>query len=438
VFGQSRIAQKETDKSGHVSFVQFAADTAVSLKDAPVLLKKLQPKMKDADEWKISVKRKEVKDENGYTHRFYQQYHKGIKVEGGEFGVHAVNDNIESVLGSFESVGEVEVRPKLSEQEVLKCAIKHIGAETYKWQIPEEEAWIKEYYKDTYFPKGELMIVKDRLKTNSVYRLAYRFDIYAHQPMSRNYVWVDAITGEIINMESRIHFSNATGTAATRYSGTRSITTDSYSGGYRLRETRNGVNISTFNMNHTGNHTSTDFTDNNNNWTAAEFHNASNDDAALDAHWGAEMTYEYFKQVHGRNSWNNNNGPLLSYVNGNLPLYDSRYLNSDNAFWDGDRMTYGQGTIRPPLTTLDICAHEIGHGICQASAYLAYYGESGAINESLSDIWGACVENWATTNKQTWLLAEDLGSPIRSLSNPNLFGHPDTLWRYLLEEPCKY
>ncbi|MDR2423196.1 MAG: hypothetical protein LBD59_00540 [Prevotellaceae bacterium] len=219
VFGQSKIAQKETDKSGHVSFMKYAADTVISLKDATGLLKKLQPKMKDADEWKISVKRKEIKDENGYTHRFYQQYHKGFKVEGGEFGVHAVNENIEYVLGGFKDVGDVSVTVQLSEAAALKCAIKHIGAEIYKWQIPEEEAWIKEYYNDTYFPRGELVIVKDRLETDSAYRLAYRFDIYAHQPMSRNYVWVDAISGEVINMESRIHFSNATGTAATRYSG---------------------------------------------------------------------------------------------------------------------------------------------------------------------------------------------------------------------------
>jgi Zn-dependent metalloprotease len=86
---------------------------------------------------------------------------------------------------------------------------------------------------------------------------------------------VDAITGEIINKASRIIFSNATGTAATRYSGTQTITADSYNGSYRLRETRNGVNIHTFN-NSTGNYSSIDFTDANNNWTATEFHNANN------------------------------------------------------------------------------------------------------------------------------------------------------------------
>jgi hypothetical protein len=75
---------------------------------------------------------------------------------------------------------------------------------------------------------------------------------------------------------------------------------------------------------------------------------------------------------------------------------------------------------------LDICAHEIGHGICQSTANIVYYGESGAINESLSDIWAACVEYWAAPNKQRWQIGEDLGSFFRSMSNPNLRGQPDT------------
>ncbi|MDR1553430.1 MAG: M4 family metallopeptidase, partial [Prevotellaceae bacterium] len=427
IWGQSKIVQKRTDNINHVSFVEFAKDTVIPLKKAPDLLKNIQSQVKEADTWKVSKKRNEIKDENGYQHQFYQQYYKGIKVENGEFSVHAVNDNIESVLGNFEAVGDVSVTPNLSENEALKYALKYIDAEIYKWEIPEEEKLMKKYFNESYYPVGELVIVKDRLKTDKMYRLAYKFDIYAHKPMSRNYIWIDAINGEVINIESRIHFSNSTGTAATRYSGTRTITTDSYNGAYRLRETRNGVNISTFNMNHTGNYTSTDFTDNNNNWTAAEFHNANKDDAALDAHWGAEMVYEYFKQVHNRNSWNGNNGALLSYINGNLPLINNEFSNSDNAFWDGNKITYGQGTFYPPLTTLDICAHEIGHGVCQSTVDLGVSAtEKGAINESLSDIWAACVENWATTDKQTWLIGEELGTPIRSMSNPNQYSNPDT------------
>lgn len=424
VFAQTKFLQKETDEKNNITFARFSTDTAVQpLSKSVELLKNLYLTRRD-DEMKISEKRNSIQDELGYTHQFHQQYYKGIKVEGGEFSVHALKGNIENVLGNFQPVGNVVVTPKLSEAQALKFALKHIDAEVYKWQIPEEEAWIKEYYNVSYYPKSELVIVKDRLKTDSIYCLAYRFDIYAHRPMSRYYVWVDAITGEILDKASRIVFSNATGSAATRYSGIRTITTDSYSGSFRLRENQNGVNISTFNMKRTGNYNSAvDFTDNDNNWTAAEFHNAENNDAGLDAHWGAEMVYEYFKQKHSRNSWDNNNGALLSYVNANLVVFG---YDNDNAFWDGNRMTYGLGSSLSPFTTLDICAHEIGHGICQSTANLLYQGESGAINEALSDIWGACVENWATTNKQTWTCGEDLGFAIRSMSNPKFYGDPDT------------
>jgi Zn-dependent metalloprotease len=428
---QTKYLQKELDRQGKVSFARLSADSLPQpVRKSGELLKNMYS-MRNTDGLKPSEIRKDKQDESGNTHQYYQQYYKNVKVENGEVSVHANRDgNIETVFGYFKPVGDVNTESQLSELQALQYAFKYIGAEVYKWQIPEEEQWIKEYFNGTYYPVGELVIVKDRLKTDINYRLAYRFDIYAHQPMSRDYVWVDAITGDIIDMASRIMFANATGMAVTRYSGTRTITTDSYNGSYRLRATKNGVNISTFNMNHTGSYTSTDFTDNDNNWTTAE-HQANNNNAALDAHWGAEMTYEYFKQVHSRNSWNNNGGALLSYVNADLRLiYNDSRVSNDNAFWDGSRMTYGQGTSWPPVVALDICAHEIGHGIFQSEVnYTSSTGEFGAINESLSDIWGACVENWATTNKRTWLCGEDLGIAARSMSNPDSLGQPDTYGR---------
>lgn len=284
---QTKFLQKELDQNGNISFAILRADTAPQQINKSAELLRSMYAMRNADELKSSEIRKEIREKSGFTHQYYQQYYKNVKVENGEVTVHSDQQgNIETVFGYFKTIGEVDVTPKLSEAQALKYAMEHIGAEEYKWQIPEEEQWIKEYFNDTYYPVGELVIVKDRLKTDRNYRLAYRFDIYAHKPMSRDYVWVDAITGEIIDIATRIIFANSTGTAATRYSGTRTITTDSHNGSFRLRETRNSVNISTFNMNHTGNYTSTDFTDNNNNWETSE-HQANNNNAGLDAHWGA-------------------------------------------------------------------------------------------------------------------------------------------------------
>jgi Zn-dependent metalloprotease len=431
IFAQPAFLQKETDGKGNITFARFGTDTAGQpLSRSAELLKSLYSARQE-DEIRISEERETEQDELGYTHRFHQQYYRGVRVEGGEFSVHALKGNIKSILGTFIPVGEVDVTPVLSEAEALEHALKHIGAKAYKWQITEEEAGKKEYYSDTYYPRGELTIVRDRLKADSAYRLAYRFSIYAHQPVSSDYVWVDAITGEVISRISRIMFANATGTAATRYSGTRTITTDSYNGSYRLRETRDSINISTFNMNHTG-HISTDLTDADNNWTAAEYHNAGNDDAVLDAHWGAEMTYEYFKQVHAWNKWKN--GHITSYVNADLPARDTSYDDSRNAAYvpdDNDSIDiiiYGQGDdLTGPFTPLDICAHEIGHKFCSSTAKLNLIGEPAALNEGLSDIWGACVENWATTGKETWVAGGDLTFSLsqRRLSSPKTYNAPD-------------
>ncbi|HSA04413.1 MAG TPA: M4 family metallopeptidase, partial [Tenuifilaceae bacterium] len=225
------------------------------------------------------------------------------------------------------------------------------------------------------------------------------------------------------------------------------ITTDSYSGGFRLREiSRGGTStaIQTFNFNRlpaftftevdNGIANATDFSDNNNIWSAAEHANANQDNAALDAHWGAERTFDYFRTVHNRNSYDGNNGLIKSYVHVRTrnsstgPITDM-----DNAFWLDSRkaMFYGDGLFFDPTVSLDVCAHEMAHAVCNSTigngTGLIYSKESGALNESLSDIWGACVEQWATTGKQTWLCGEDIiPGGGRSMNNPNTHNQPDT------------
>ena len=414
------VLQKQTGGDEIVTSLRYRTDTIpVTMANAKDALNSIN-KMQATDEWRLD---KSDIDKQRTRHQYYMQYYKGIRVVYGTYSMHGNNkDQLESAIGNFRKVdNDINTTPQLSEAEALQYAMKHIGAEVYKWQIPEEERWAKEFLNETYYPQGEMVIVKDILQGTNKYRLAYKFDIYAHKPLSRYMVYVDAIDGKILDKDSRIHHANTLGTAATRYSGTRNITTDSFSGGFRLRELQNGVRIETYNMNNTGTYSQTDFVDNDNNWI--EHNNANRDNAALDAHWGAEMTYDYFHQVHGRNSYNNSGAPLLSYVNANL--IELGYGSNDNAFWDGSRMTYGQGTDFNPLTTLDICAHEIAHGVTDNTTRLAYRKESGAINEALSDIWAACIEARSAPEKQPWLMGEDIGA-VRSMSNPNLFNDPDT------------
>ena len=151
------------------------------------------------------------------------------------------------------------------------------------------------------------------------------------------------------------------------------------------------------------------FTDLDNNWTTAE-HNrggkneAENDDFAFDAHWGAGIVYQYWKNIHGRLSYDNKNSSIKSYIHSGVAY--------DNAFWNGSVMTYGDGSYQggaqagfAPLTSLDVCGHEIGHGVCSNTSNLVYANESGGMNEGYSDIWAACVENYALLNIDPTLIA---------------------------------
>ena len=88
-------------------------------------------------------------------------------------------------------------------------------------------------------------------------------------------------------------------------------------------------------------------------------------------------------------------------------------------------MTFGDGA-NAPLTSIDVVSHEFTHGVTEFSAGLIYANESGALNESFSDIFGKAVEYEADPLLFSWLIGEGFGTPFRNMSNPNAFGDPDT------------
>ena len=377
-------------------------------------------------------------DELGYTHERRQQYFKGIPVEYGTYTLHALKGTLQSANGEFIRINPaMDITPSINEASALSSAMNRIGAESYMWENGNDTK-----------PAGDLVIVKNYLGDGQP-RLAYKFNVYAAQPISRDFVYVDAKTGDILHINPIIKHTGehahsaanvaapavdlraerammaplAAGTAATRYSGTQTIDASLSGSSYRLRGTQSGVSINTYDCNTGTNYNSAvDFTDNDNNWTAAEHANAQKDNGALDAHWGAMMTAKYWADVHGRNSWNGSGAAINSYVH-----YDANY---DNAFWNGSVMTYGDGSTFDILTGMDVVAHEIGHAVCETTANLVYSYESGAMNEGFSDIWGACVEaTYKNDDNDPWLIGEEIGQsygPLRSMKDPNAKGDPDT------------
>ncbi|MBK9765702.1 MAG: M4 family metallopeptidase [Chloracidobacterium sp.] len=193
-------------------------------------------------------------------------------------------------------------------------------------------------------------------------------------------------------------------------------------------------------MNNTGNTstgtggTQSRYTDADDNWTA------TNARAGVDAHYGAAKTFDYYQSVHGRNGIDGNYGPgTTTAVSNGVSIVASRvHFGSgyNNAFWYQNMMTYGDGdgSTFTPLTTIDICGHEMTHGVTERSANLTYAKESGALNESMSDIMGSMVELYAdggVVSADTWKIGEDAYTPgtagdaLRRMDNPNAVGDPD-------------
>ena len=426
----ARIQAKVLGADNQPELVQFNAAGKASYKaaDAPQILR--QQLALTADD-QLRPARTEL-DQLGFTHQKFSQYYKGVKVEHADYSVHAKGGAVESISGDFERISGLNTTPALGEAAALRQALAKVGARKYMWQDPAEEAGLKQQENDraaTYLPKGELVIVRDarRDAETGPLVLAWKFNVYAQQPVSRAYVYVDARTGEVVLQDQIIKHVGATGTFGTKYSGTVSSATETATGGYRLRELTRGSGIETYNCRKGNSYTAAvDFIDADNSWT--EYNNANFDNAALDAHWGAQSTFDYFKNVHARNSYNNLGAKIKSYVHFDDTPGDGKGY--ENAYWNGSVMTYGDGATRfDPLTSLDVAAHEIGHAVCSSTANLTYANESGALNEGFSDIWGACVEYYKAPTKATWLIGEDIDKvrpALRSMSDPNAEGQPDT------------
>lgn len=415
-------------KNGSAKFIKFKQTIVAD--DSQAINKFLKSQYRSSPDIDFKIKKKENIDNLGFKSTKLQQWYNGLKVEFAIFNVLSKDGRLKSINGNFIEIKDLSTTPILKEDEALKKTLNYINAKKYIWQDLENENNLKETLNDpnsTNYPNGELLIISRDHYNKSVPTLAYKFDIYSIDPLSRANYYVDASNGNIILVDAII--KHVEGIAATRYSGQRNIETtfSPFGNNHILLDMTRGNGIHTQDMEGNGNNynSADNLNDNDNNWTNAEYNNTNHDNALLDAHWGAIMTYDYFSDTHGRNSIDDNGFRLRNFVNANLTAFGRP--NDDNAFWDGEKMTYGVGTNFGPLVSIDIVAHEIGHGLDQFTSDLVYQNESGAIDESLSDIWGAMVEFYAAPEKDAYLLGEDIvPTAIRSLSSPKVFGDPDT------------
>ena len=251
---------------------------------------------------------------------------------------------------------------------------------------------------------------------------------------SRLETYVDAQTGRVIRTEQRIQ--TADGSGQSLYSGAVPLQLTLSGSTYQLKDPTRGNTYTTDMGNATdsffcqlfgsGCKVGTLFTS-----PDSSFGNgstSSRESAAVDAQYGTNTTWDFYKTTFGRNGiFGNGTG---SY---NRVHYGSKY---NNAFWDGTKMTYGDGdgTNYGPLTSLDVAGHEMSHGVTENTAGLTYSGESGGLNEATSDIFGTMVEFFANNPNDVgdYLIGEEFDYKLhlgfRRMDNPSADGSSANCW----------
>lgn len=354
-------------------------------------------------------------DTEEFKHLKFQQYYKTLPVYGSQLIVHISPEAELSLNGRSQPSPVMEsVEPTWSVEQAKEVAIAELSQKTLYKQMSEKELEMLDYHG----PESELVIYPYMDDFGS-FHLAYHLTLRPNFLEVYEY-FVDANTGEIINSYNHTCSFDGSDTAqATDLNGnTRTINTYDYNGTFYMydasREMYNGPDpglpkpgdggIETLDLGGSSyaNPQFEDITSSNNVWSGQSIY-----PNAVSAHYNAGLSYEYYRTVHNRNSINGQGGDIISFIN----VTDENGSQLDNAFWNGQYMFYGNGdqVFKPLAGALDVAGHEMSHGVIQNTANLEYQGESGAINESMADVFGVLID-WGD-----WKLGEDI------IANTNAF-----------------
>ncbi|MFN8011297.1 MAG: M4 family metallopeptidase [Holophagaceae bacterium] len=380
-----------------------------------------------------------VEEGTSESHVRFNQLYKGVRVFEGEVIVHSREGQVEGLTDALARGLRLDVTPTVEASEALAAAHKALAPKGAYASEPTTELVVARVDVPVTLRNGQEFTVQRAVLAYHVHAELENGD----GETSHTDFLVSAHTGAILDRWSTLHTAAATGTGKSQYSGTVSINTNSVSGGYELRDTVRGMNYATYNLNHATSGTGTIYTDADNTWgDGANYVEGSSTTAAngqtagVDAHYGVGKTYDYYKNVLGRNGIDGAGRATYSRVH-----YSNSY---DNAFWSDSCfcMTYGDGSSFKTLTALDVAGHEMSHGVCARTANLTYRGESGGLNEANSDINGTMVEFYARGGSGStignsggnWTIGEQLAStPLRYMYKPSLDGGSRDAWSSTLK-----
>lgn len=370
----------------------------------------------------------------GRTHERLDQYYRGVRVFGADVAEQSAGGQIVSVFGSVYEDIEVDTAPDIDIERAREIIEGHTGLALGPNREPE------------------LVI----LPQNGTYTLTWRARVMASDDVRE--FFVNAETGDVVFEYSDLQTQSAVGRGTGVLGDSKKLSVMSSGSQFVTSDELRPPSIDTYDMK--GDHIRTAnylnglvqlapsdlASDADNTWT---------DGMTVDAHAYIGWTYDYFFKRYARRGLDNRDRPLVTIVHPakrqdvqqNFGQYSVFYTNA--AYFGDGVMVFGVG-LPPGFTlggrswdytsgALDIVAHELTHGVTDYSSNLIYRNESGALNEAFSDIMGTSAEFYfqqpgSGNLRADYLIGEDVvrAGGIRSMADPQAFGHPDHYSRRFL------
>ncbi|MVO89867.1 peptidase M4 family protein [Streptomyces sp. p1417] len=350
-----------------------------------------------------------VKDRDGTTHTRYERTYDGLPVLGGDLVVHTAKSGaVEGVSKATKaSVRVASTDAKLAPKTVAKAA-ESTAARSGETEKADANAPRKVIWAAT----GKPVLAFETVVTG----------VQKDGTPSELHVVTDAASGKKLFQYQAVE----NGKGHSQYSGDVTVGSTKSGSTYQLTDGGRGKH-KTYDLAH-GSSGGKLYTDADDVWGTGK--PADTQTAAVDAAYGAGLTWDYYKNVHGRSGIKGDGKGATSRVH-----YGNNYV---NAFWQDSCfcMTYGDGEGNAkPLTSIDVAAHEMTHGVTSATGNMEYSGESGGLNEATSDIFAAAVEFRANNakDKGDYLIGEKIdingdGSPLRYMDKPSKDGSSLDYW----------
>ena len=365
------------------------------------------------------------KDVQGNLHLKYLQTKNGIEVYGGELFFHLTKGKVKSLNGHLYQPLENNQEANISEERAIQLALQHVSQESLLQEAGMTGAILnlqKNTARKIYYPfRGTTYLAYETVvRPNLLERWVYFIDALEGKVIDR-YAHTCTLDGvfktrakDLNGKQQEIIISQVGANyflidpSKSMFDAQRSEMPNNPVGAIWTIDANNSrINERSFNFSHV---TSTDGLS----WSPS----------GVSAHFNASLCYDYYEKTFKRNSLNNGGGTIISVIN----IADEDGGGMDNAYWNGEFMGYGNGRdgFKPLAGALDVAGHEMTHGVIENTAKLEYRNQSGAMNESFADIFGAMID------REDWTLGEDVvktsvfpSGALRSLSNPNQGGRND-------------